>query len=270
MTTANIKPTIGRAVWFRPGAAFLAANPLFTQFNPLQPMEARIVYVHHDHMVNLMVSDHVGCAWPVPSVHLLAGQYDPEQDADLYACCEWVPYQKVQAAKTEAAEKALALDASEKACTGQCAGCASTPGPVASPSGVILDPLMQLVEERANKAPRVTEGDVEAEIASAHYFTAADGVDGANLARVALGHSSDLRPLPEALGLMTFCVLVLKNGYTVVGQSAVASPVNFDAEIGRGYARRDATKKLWPLLGFRLRDSLARTSLDSGGKLVAE
>jgi hypothetical protein len=53
-------------------------------------------------------------------------------------------------------------------------------------------------------------------------------------------------------------VLVLRNGFTVTGESACASPENFDAEIGRKIARQNAVAKVWPLLGFRLRDSLAR------------
>lgn len=265
MTTANIKPTIGRAVWFRPGAAFLAANPLFTQFSPSQPMEARIVYVHHDHMVNLVVSDHVGCAWPVPSVHLLAGQYDPEQDAGMYACCEWMPYQKGQAAKTEAAEaKVLALDASEKACSGKCGTCASAADPTPPTSAVVLDPLMKMVEERANVAPRVTVEDIEAEIASEFYFTGADGVLGAS--------EMGTRPASwTGWDQVTFCLLILRNHTKIIGINyGSIDPAQHDAQLGRKEARSDAVEQIWPLLGFRLRDTLARTSLDSVGKVVAE
>lgn len=56
---------------------------------------------------------------------------------------------------------------------------------------------------------------------------------------------------------LTVCCLTLKNGFTVTGESACASPENFDAEIGRKIARSNAREKLWPLLGFRLRDQLA-------------
>ena len=62
----------------------------------------------------------------------------------------------------------------------------------------------------------------------------------------------------DALKLLTFCVLVLQNGFTVTGESACASPENFDAEIGRRIARENAVQKIWPLLGFRLRDKLAQ------------
>ena len=55
MNTSPIKPTIGRRVWFRPSAQFLERNPTVTQLGSGQPMDAGIVYVHHDHMVNLAV-----------------------------------------------------------------------------------------------------------------------------------------------------------------------------------------------------------------------
>ena len=62
---------------------------------------------------------------------------------------------------------------------------------------------------------------------------------------------------PRELELLTFCVLVLRNGFTVYGASACASPENFNAKIGRSIARENAEREIWPLLGFRLRDQLA-------------
>ena len=56
---------------------------------------------------------------------------------------------------------------------------------------------------------------------------------------------------------LTVCCLTLKNGFTVTGESACASPENFDAEIGQKIAKSNARDKIWPLLGFRLRDELA-------------
>ena len=64
-------------------------------------------------------------------------------------------------------------------------------------------------------------------------------------------------PQFPSLALLTICVLVLRNGFTVTGESACASPENFDAEIGHKIARQNAVAKIWPLLGFRLRDQLA-------------
>ena len=62
---------------------------------------------------------------------------------------------------------------------------------------------------------------------------------------------------PPALNLLTFCVLVLRNGFTVTGESACASPENFDAELGRKIARQNAVQKMWPLMGYALRERLA-------------
>lgn len=57
---------------------------------------------------------------------------------------------------------------------------------------------------------------------------------------------------------LTVCCLVLENGFTVAGQSAAASPENFDEEIGRKVARSDAREKIWPLEGYLLRERLHR------------
>lgn len=56
---------------------------------------------------------------------------------------------------------------------------------------------------------------------------------------------------------LTVCCLTLKNGFTVTGESACASPENFNAEIGQKISKANARDKIWPLLGFRLRDELA-------------
>jgi hypothetical protein len=67
--------------------------------------------------------------------------------------------------------------------------------------------------------------------------------------------------LENPLNLLTFCVLVLKNGFTVTGESACASPENFDAEVGRKVARQNAVNKIWPLLGYALKDRLHRRAV---------
>lgn len=99
-------------------------------------------------------------------------------------------------------------------------------------------------------APRVTPDDLEAEIASEHYFTAGDAAYPE--AEVAQSEAASY----DALRLLTICVLVLRNGYTVTGESACVSPENFDAQMGREIARGKAVAKLWPLLGFRLADEV--------------
>ena len=56
---------------------------------------------------------------------------------------------------------------------------------------------------------------------------------------------------------LTFCVLVLRNGFVVTGESAAASPANFDEEIGRKIARDNARQKIWALEGYLLRERLS-------------
>lgn len=131
---------------------------------------------------------------------------------------------------------------------------------IASPRPVSDETIEQEIVRKGKVAPRITPADVENYIASEHYFTAAQG-DAKALEDAAFSSGSlnaaASRPVPHALSLLTFCVLVLKNGFTVTGESACASPENFDAEIGRKIARKNATDKIWPLLGFELRSSLA-------------
>ena len=81
------------------------------------------------------------------------------------------------------------------------------------------------------------------------YFTAADGATHAGA------------PYHDSLSLLSFCVLVLSNGFTVTGESACASPENFDAEIGRKIARQNAEAKVWPLMGYALKQRLHDASI---------
>ena len=60
---------------------------------------------------------------------------------------------------------------------------------------------------------------------------------------------------------MTVCALTLLNGYIVTGESAAASPDNFDEAIGRKIARENARNKIWALEGYLLREKLAAVEL---------
>jgi hypothetical protein len=111
-----------------------------------------------------------------------------------------------------------------------------------------MNDIEQEIQEKKLTAPRITPADIEANIVSEHYFTAADGIDGSDKAA----------EIPDECELLTFCVLVLRNGFMVTGESACASPENFDAEIGRKVARQNAVAKIWPLMGYELRTRLAQ------------
>lgn len=87
------------------------------------------------------------------------------------------------------------------------------------------------IQAKGLTAPRVTPQDLDAEVVDRQFYV-----------------------FPGTT--VTVCLLMLANGFTLVGHSACASPENFDAELGRGIAERNAKDQLWALLGFRLRDKL--------------
>lgn len=93
-----IKPSIGRVVWYHPAAA----ERIPGQPND-QPLAAHVTYVWGDRMVNLMAITPNGTPFGVTSVTLV-------QDGDaspIERYCEWMPFQKGQAAKAEELEKKL-------------------------------------------------------------------------------------------------------------------------------------------------------------------
>ena len=110
--------------------------------------------------------------------------------------------------------------------------------------------IEQEIQDKGLTAPRITPADIEANIASEHYFTATEALVGQT-------RGPEWQATPKELDVLTFCVLVLRNGFTVTGESACASPENFDAEIGRKVARDNAVEKVWPLMGYELRSKLA-------------
>ena len=108
------------------------------------------------------------------------------------------------------------------------------------------------IQAKGLTAPRVTPADIEGSIASEHYFTAANADDH----ELAQSVGDLVGEAYQHLRLLTFCVIVLKNGFTVTGDSACASPDNFDAPLGRKIARANAINKIWPLMGYALKEQL--------------
>lgn len=134
--------------------------------------------------------------------------------------------------------------------------------------------IEQEIQAKGLTAPRVTPADLQANIASEHYFTAGEGVIGAFTAGELRKNAGDATVpagaahpdlLKPSLNLLTFCVLVLRNGFTVTGESACASPENFDAEVGRKIARQNAEQKVWPLMGYALKERLFQQALPDQG-----
>ena len=109
---------------------------------------------------------------------------------------------------------------------------------------------MSTVTEAELKAsatkPRVTAEGLEANIKHEYYFTGKEAIEAAGYGGV-----------PADVGVLTFCVLVLQNGYTVHGISACANPANFNAEIGKRLAYDKAKNKIWELMGYELKSEVA-------------
>lgn len=143
--------------------------------------------------------------------------------------------------------------AAKQACT--CTGnqaCSNCPpqrfGAVKTPPAA--DDTEALIQTKGKTAPRITPTDIEANIKSEWFFTASDGVFGAT---ELLMEDED-----KHLGLLTFCVLVLRNGTKVVGVNYGAiDPARHDPEMGRTEARKAAIEQIWPLMGYELRTKLA-------------
>jgi Phage protein (N4 Gp49/phage Sf6 gene 66) family len=95
-------------------------------------------------------------------------------------------------------------------------------------------------------APRVSVADIEAKIVHRCFATGT---------QIALLDDSAVI-IPTTLAALTICVLVMSNGFSVVGKSAPASPANFNAQLGRDLAYEDAVRQLWPLEGYLLREAL--------------
>jgi hypothetical protein len=112
--------------------------------------------------------------------------------------------------------------------------------------------IEQEIQAKGKTAPRITPADIEDNIVKEVFFTAADGMAGA----WRNGEGKNQGSVNTEHELLTFCVLTLRNGFTVTGESACASPENFDAEIGRKVARANAVQKMWPLMGYELKQKL--------------
>lgn len=92
----------------------------------------------------------------------------------------------------------------------------------------------QEIQEKGLNAPRITPASIDATIVAEQFHV-----------------------FPGTF--LTVCCLTLRNGFTVVGESACASPENFNKELGERIARQNAREKIWPLEGYLLREKLANS-----------
>jgi hypothetical protein len=60
-------------------------------------------------------------------------------------------------------------------------------------------------------------------------------------------------------GVLTICVLEMRNGFKFVGHSACADPAEYSQTVGEKLAYDDAFRQTWSHMGFMLRDRIARS-----------
>lgn len=101
-----IQPSIGRVVWYRPN---LATDGNLARNSVDQPFAAIVTFIYSAELVNLVVFDHRG------TPHNRAGVRLAQDREAAPGECEWMPYQKGQAAKTEIAEAQLKVQAESQA-----------------------------------------------------------------------------------------------------------------------------------------------------------
>ncbi len=94
--------------------------------------------------------------------------------------------------------------------------------------------IEQEIKDKGLTAPRITPNQVDDVISGEDYYV-----------------------FPGTT--VTIALLTLQNGFTVTGESACASPENFNVELGRKIARENARDKIWALLGYSLRETLYRS-----------
>lgn len=112
------------------------------------------------------------------------------------------------------------------------------------------------IQDKGLNAPRLTPDHIDSVIVDKYFFRASDAQWGAD------PNTTALIGMHKQLETLTFCVLILKNGFTVTGESACASPENFDPEIGRKVAYENARNKIWMLEGYLLKEKLYQDSID--------
>lgn len=94
------------------------------------------------------------------------------------------------------------------------------------------DDLEKQIQEKGLTAPRITMEHIKNCISRAEFYV-----------------------FPNSC--LTVCCLTLNNGFTVTGESACASPENFDKQIGEKIALDNATNKIWALEGYLLKQKLS-------------
>lgn len=107
---------------------------------------------------------------------------------------------------------------------------------------------------KGRTAPRVSLDDIKANIDHVYFATGDTAVQSLDPGRQV--------PIVPSLCVLTLCIAVLQNGFTIIGKSAPASADNFDPELGQKLAYEDAVRQIWPLMGYELRQRVFTQGTD--------
>lgn len=109
----------------------------------------------------------------------------------------------------------------------------------------------QEIQEKGLNAPRITPDYIDSKIKAVRFINGGVAPD---------YYADDYKDNCGA-SCLTICILSLENGFTVTGESACASPENFDEKMGREIAYKNAREKIWQLEGYLLKEKLYQNEL---------
>lgn len=108
--------------------------------------------------------------------------------------------------------------------------------------------IEQEIQDKGLNAPRLTPDHIDSKIKAIRYLTGD--------VAPAYAHEDYFAKEDKSTPCLTICILTLDNGFTVTGESACASPENFDKLIGQKIAYENAREKIWMLEGYLLKEKL--------------
>ena len=108
--------------------------------------------------------------------------------------------------------------------------------------------IEQEIQDKGLNAPRLTPDHIDSKIKAIRYLTGD--------VSPAFATEDYFAKEDKGTPCLTICILTLENGFTVTGESACASPENFNAKIGQKIAYSNAREKIWMLEGYLLKEKL--------------
>ncbi len=115
--------------------------------------------------------------------------------------------------------------------------------------------IEQEIQDKGLNAPRLTPDLIDSKIKAIRYVSGD--------VEPAYAHEDYFAKEDKNTACLTICILTLENGFTVTGESACASPENFNKKIGQKIAYGNAREKIWELEGYILKEQLYQAELNN-------